>query len=115
DVAKERYITARRIAYAPSKLLMSERARDAQPSPAASGENSLLVRIFDRYAVLVARIAGDANRIASPPLTARYVRTWATIGLGTHFALLYSAAAISYVWPPALLVCLLVFAGVMNV
>ncbi len=27
---------------------------------------------------------------------------------------LYVAAAASYAWPPALLVCLLVFAGLMN-
>jgi len=119
DVAKERYVTARRIAYAPSKLQMSERLREEhRPQQSTPGEHSLMIGLFDRYAALVARIAGTtdgADGPTLPPLTSRHIRGWATMGVGTHFALLYSAAAISYLWLPALLVCLLIFSSAMNV
>lgn len=119
DVAKERYVAARRLAYAPSKLLMSERVREtAQSGPDISGEHSVLTGIFNRYAAVVAKLAGTADRSIAPPLLPLergHLRAWATIGVGTHFACLYAAAAISSVWLPALLVCLLIFSTVMNV
>ena len=119
DVAKERYVTARRLAYAPSKLLMSERPGGLpDPRDSESGVKTLLIRIFNRYAALVRRLAGGSDRANGRPLeilTRGQMRAWATIGLGTHFALLYAAAAVSYLWPPALYVCLLLFSTAMNV
>ena len=104
DIAKERYVTARRITYTPGKLQMS-----AQPSAGQGAENAILVGMFERYATAITALAA-----ASGPVTRGQIRAWATIGLGTHFALLYAAAALSYVWLPALFVCLLIYTTAMN-
>jgi phosphatidylglycerophosphate synthase len=45
----------------------------------------------------------------------RRMRAWTTIGPGTHLLFLYSAAALSYVWPSALSYCFWLFATAMNV
>ena len=105
DVAKERYVTAKRIAYVPGKLRMA-----GEPPTESTPGNPFLVQLFDRYIALVRSLSGASDRA----ITRGQMRAWASIGLGTHFALLYTAAAMSYVWAPALLVCLLVFATVMN-
>jgi phosphatidylglycerophosphate synthase len=104
DIAKERYVTVQQIAYVPGKLRMAE-----QPRTPSAGENAILVQMFDTYAARVASIAAASGRI-----TRGQIRAWATIGLGTHFAIFYVAAAISFWWLPALLVCLLIFATAMN-
>jgi len=105
DVAKERYVTAKLIAYQPGKLRMA-----GQPLTDSTAGNAILVRLFDRYIALVQSLSSPSDRA----ITRGQMRAWATIGLGTHFALLYTAAAVSYAWPGALLACLLVFATAMN-
>ena len=101
DVAKERYLAAQQAGA--GKLLIPER------QPAGPDESAFLVRRFDDYMSIVRTLAA-----APGSLTRGQMRAWATIGLGTHFALLYVSAALSYVWPPALLVCLMIFSTVMN-
>jgi phosphatidylglycerophosphate synthase len=104
DVAKERYVKAQRIEYVPGKLRMSE-----QPRAQAAGESAILVSMFEQYTTTIAALAAASGRI-----TRGQIRAWATIGLGSHFALLYVAAAVSYVWLPALYGCLLIYATAMN-
>ncbi|HMD37002.1 MAG TPA: CDP-alcohol phosphatidyltransferase family protein [Vicinamibacterales bacterium] len=105
DIAKERYVTAQRITYVPGKLRMS-----GQSPAEESRESAILVGMFDRYATAVAALAAASGRI-----TRAQMQAWATIGLGTHFALLYTAVAISYAWLPALYGCLMIYTTAMNV
>jgi CDP-alcohol phosphatidyltransferase-like enzyme len=116
DVAKERYVTGLGIPYAGSKLLLAdhwseiERARaDTRPGDA------LLLAGFARYARIVRTLGGWAHVApAVRPAARGQMRAWALIGLGTHMACLYVAAAVSAVWPPALYACLILFSTVMN-
>jgi phosphatidylglycerophosphate synthase len=103
DIAKERYVTAQRIAYEAGKLHLSE-----QPHVPA-GEIPALVSMFEFYATRIASLAAASGRI-----TRGQMRAWATIGLGTHFALLYVAAALSFFWLPALGLCLVLYTTAMN-
>ena len=103
DVAKERYITSRVIPSAPSKLRLSDSAPDA-------GRGGFLESVFAAYTRFVRMLTTSFLRVPSR----RVMRAWTLIGLGTHLALLYTAAAVSYFWPPALCVCLVTFATVMN-
>jgi phosphatidylglycerophosphate synthase len=119
DVAKERYVTSLGLPYAGSKLLLAdhwtemERARKER-----RWADALLLGMFARYARLV-RALGGAGRAAAqavpPPISRRAIRAWTYLGLGTHMACVYVAAALSTVWPPALFACLIVFATIMNV
>jgi hypothetical protein len=44
----------------------------------------------------------------------RTIRAWSLLGPGTHMTLLYASAAMAYVWPSAIYLCLLIFFGGMN-
>ena len=76
--------------------------------------DALLLTVFTRYARVVRRFGGTSAAAAMRPLSRRQIRAWAFLGLGTHMACLYIAAAVSYFWPPALLACLIVFSTAMN-
>ena len=116
DVAKERYVTGLGLPYAGSKLLLAdhwseiERARgDRRPGDA------LLLAGFARYAQVVRTLGGWAHVApAVRPVARRQMQAWALIGLGTHMACLYVAAAVSTIWPPALYACLILFSTAMN-
>lgn len=115
DAAKEHYVTGLGIPYAGSKLLLAdhwiemERARRER-----RWADALLRSMFLSYARLV-RALGVDSALPIHPRTRRQVRAWALLGLGTHMACLYTAAALSSVWPDALYVCLILFTTVMNV
>jgi phosphatidylglycerophosphate synthase len=113
DVAKERYVTALGMPYAGSKLLLADHWREIERAPGRRRDRRwtgrLLLAVFGGYARIVRRLGG-----MSPPLTRLQIRAWAFLGLGTHMACLYIAAALSYFWPPALLACLVVFSTAMN-
>ncbi len=116
DVAKERYVTGLGIPYKGSKLLLAdqwtaiERARRDR-----RWGDAILLGGFLRYARLV-RGLGIISDVApsARPMARRQIRAWTLLGLGTHMACLYIAIALSSVWPPALAVCLVLFATVMN-
>jgi phosphatidylglycerophosphate synthase len=118
DVAKERYVTALGMPYAGSKLLLADHWRAIEWAPAGRRgrrlADALLLAVFTRYAWVVRRLGGTSAAAAMRPLTRRQIRAWALIGLGTHMACLYIAAAVSYFWPPALLACLIAFSTAMN-
>jgi phosphatidylglycerophosphate synthase len=115
DAAKEHYVTGLGIPYAGSKLLLAdhwteiERARHER-----RWADALLLSMFLSYARIVRALGGD-SALPIHPRTRRQVRVWALLGLGTHMACLYVAAALSAVWPDALWVCLILFTTVMNV
>ena len=114
DAAKEHYVTGLGIPYAGSKLLLAdhysgiERARRE-----GRWADALLLKMFLSYARIVRAIGGD-SAVPIHPRTRRQVRAWALLGLGTHMACLYLAAALSAVWPDALLACLMLFTTAMN-
>jgi hypothetical protein len=114
DVAKERYLVGHGLRYASSKTVLADQAAPDARIGQASGQ-PVLRRLFDQYwriarALTETPQAGAAGNTASP----LYIRAWTFLGQGTHMAALYIAAAASYFWPPALYVCLLLFAVVMN-
>ena len=114
DVAKERYLVGHGLAYASSKTVLADQTAPEAGNGQARGQ-MILRRLFDQY-WHVARGLTETPGTAAPgesggPL---YIRAWTFLGQGTHMAMLYAAAAVSYFWPPALYVCLLVFAVVMN-
>jgi phosphatidylglycerophosphate synthase len=118
DAAKEQYVTALRMPYAGSKLLLADHWREIEQVPAGRRglrrADALLLAVFAGYARVVRRLGGTSAATAIRPLTRRQIRAWAFLGLGTHMACLYTAAALSYFWPPALLACLIVFSTAMN-
>jgi phosphatidylglycerophosphate synthase len=117
DVAKERYVTGLGIPYAGSKLLLAEQwtAIERARRERRWGD-ALLLGAFLQYARLVRALGIIADVTpAARPMARRQIRAWTLLGLGTHMACLYIAAAVSYFWPPALVVCLLIFATAMNV
>jgi phosphatidylglycerophosphate synthase len=118
DVAKERYVTALGMPYAGSKLLLADHWPEIEREPAGRRgrrlADALLLTVFTGYARVVRRLGGTPVAADMRPLTRRQIRAWAFLGLGTHMACLYIAAAVSYFWPPALLACLIVFSTVMN-
>jgi phosphatidylglycerophosphate synthase len=119
DVAKERYVTALGMPYAGSKLLLADHWPEIErASPGRRGRrlaDALLLTAFTGYARIVRRLGGTpAAAAVMRPLTRRQIRAWTFLGLGTHMACLYIAAAASYFWPPALLACLIVFSTAMN-
>jgi phosphatidylglycerophosphate synthase len=121
DVAKERYVTARGMPYAGSKLLLADHWHEIERAPVARRDRRLtdtvLIAVFEGYARVVRRLGGAPAAPAATamqPLTRRQIRAWTFLGLGTHMACLYIAAALSYFWPPALLACLIVFSTAMN-
>jgi phosphatidylglycerophosphate synthase len=115
DAAKEHYVTGLGVPYAGSKLLLAdhwteiERARRDR-----RWADALLLSMFLSYARLVRALGGD-SALPIHPRTRRQVRAWALLGLGTHMACLYVAAAVSSVWPDALFACLILFTTAMNV
>jgi phosphatidylglycerophosphate synthase len=118
DVAKEQYVTALGMPYAGSKLLLADHWREIErAAPGRRGRrlaDALLLTVFAGYARVVRRLGGTSAAAVMRPLTRRQIRVWAFLGLGTHMACLYIAAAVSYFWPPALLACLILFSTAMN-
>jgi phosphatidylserine synthase len=117
DVAKERYVTGLGIPYAGSKLLLADQwTAIEQARRDRRWGDALLLGAFLQYARLV-RALGVISDVtaAARPMARRQIRAWALLGLGTHMACLYVAAALSYYWPSALVACLLLFATAMNV
>jgi phosphatidylglycerophosphate synthase len=104
DVVKERFLAAHGLRYASSKALQAVERRER--------DGGIQGWLFDQYwRAAGPRIRTSALRRISPDA----MRIWTLIGQGTHMTCLYAAAAVSFVWPPALLACLLVFSVVMNV
>jgi hypothetical protein len=117
DVAKERYVTGLGIPYNGSKLLLADQWTDIERARRERRwGDALLLGAFLQYARLV-RALGIISDVkpAARPMAYRQIRGWALLGLGTHMACLYLAAALSYFWPPALAACLILFATAMNV
>lgn len=117
DVAKERYVTGLGIPYAGSKLLLADQWTEIERARRdRRWGDALLLGAFLQYARLV-RALGIISDVspAARPMARRQIRAWALLGLGTHMACLYVAAALSYFWPPALAACLILFATAMNV
>jgi phosphatidylglycerophosphate synthase len=107
DVMKERFLAAHGLRYASSKAVQADQRRAR-----GGGVRAWLFALYWRAAGPLIRSsdAASAGRISPAAMG-----LWTTVGQGTHMTCLYVAAAISYIWPPALLACLLVFAVVMNV
>jgi phosphatidylglycerophosphate synthase len=102
DIVKERYLADHRIVYASSKAVHAA-------APARRG--GPLRGLFDLYW----RVAGPIiNGPRAAAMGRRTIRAWSLLGPGTHMTLLYASAAMAYVWPPAIYVCLLIFFGGMN-
>ncbi len=117
DVAKERYVTGLGIPYNGSKLLLADQWTEIERARRdRRWGDALLLGAFLQYARLV-RALGIISDVtpAARPMARRQIRAWALLGLGTHMACLYVAAALSYFWPPALAACLILFATAMNV
>jgi phosphatidylserine synthase len=117
DVAKERYVTGLGIPYNGSKLLLADQWTEIERARRdRRWGDALLLGAFLQYARLV-RALGIISDVtpAARPMARRQIRAWALLGLGTHMACLYIAAALSYFWPPALAACLILFATAMNV
>lgn len=117
DVAKERYVVGLGIPYNGSKLLLADQWTDIERARRdRRWGDTILLGAFLQYARLV-RALGIISDVApaARPMAVRQIRAWTLLGLGTHMACLYLAAALSYFWPPALAACLLLFATVMNV
>jgi phosphatidylglycerophosphate synthase len=114
DVAKERYLVAHGLAYPSSKTLLADQ-RVPEAGSRHGRTQAVLQRLFDRYWQIARRLTETPRRTAAGetggPL---YIRAWTFLGQGTHMAVLYTGAAVSYFWPPALYACLIVFAVVMN-
>lgn len=114
DAAKEHYVTGLGIPYAGSKLLLADRYSGIERARREGRwADALLLKMFLSYARIVRAIGGD-SAVPIHPRTRRQVRAWALLGLGTHMACLYLAAALSAVWPDALLACLMLFTTAMN-
>jgi phosphatidylglycerophosphate synthase len=64
-------------------------------------------RYFDAQQAFRARLRGITSGESK-------IRAWTWLGLGIHLALLYTAAAASALWPPALPVCFIIFCTVQN-
>ncbi len=117
DVAKERYVTGLGIPYNGSKLLLADQWTEIERARRdRRWGDALLLGAFLQYARLV-RALGIISDVtpAARPMARRQIRAWALLGLGTHMACLYIAAALSYFWPSALAACLILFATAMNV
>lgn len=89
-----------------------------QARQAGRYQEALLLWVYERYS-RAQRAALQREAPAEDPEAFRQknrarMRAWATLGVGTHLALLYLAAALSYWWPVALLGCLILYATVMN-
>jgi phosphatidylglycerophosphate synthase len=117
DVAKERYVTGLGIPYNGSKLLLADQWTEIERARRERRwGDALLLGGFLQYARLVRALGIISDvRPAVRPIAHRQIRAWALLGLGTHMACLYVAAALSYVWPDALAACLILFATAMNV
>lgn len=103
DVVKERYLVANRIEYASSKALEATRSGRDERQP------HWVLQLWWRIVEPVMR----RSRHAAPSRS--QMRAWTFIGPGTHMCCLYLAAAASYWRPIAVVVCLVIFTGVMNV
>jgi phosphatidylglycerophosphate synthase len=117
DVAKERYVTGLGIPYNGSKLLLADQWTEIERARRdRRWGDALLLGAFLQYARLV-RALGIISDVkpSARPMAHRQIRAWALLGLGTHMACLYVAAALSYIWLGALAACLILFATAMNV
>ena len=120
DVAKERYLARFGIVSDTSKLALAAMA-DGRSRDHSGSEAGVVTRwlqgMFDGYVGRMRTLARwwpDAARDGRPAARRR-MRAWAMLGMGTHMACGYIAAAASFFWLPALYVCLVVFSTVMNV
>jgi phosphatidylglycerophosphate synthase len=114
DVAKERYLVGHGLKYASSKTVLADQHAPEAGSGHARGQ-AVLRRLFDQYWRVARALTETPQTAAADSGGALSIRAWTFLGQGTHMAALYSAAAISYLWPPALYGCLLLFGVVMNV
>jgi hypothetical protein len=107
DVVKEQFFLTHGLRYASSKTVQAD-GHDARQT----GVRAAFFNLYWGISGPIVRRASAAGRGAIAP---RSMRLWTLVGQGTHMTCLYVAAAVSAFWPPALLVCLIVFAVAMNV
>ncbi|MCC7417039.1 MAG: CDP-alcohol phosphatidyltransferase family protein [Acidobacteria bacterium] len=114
DAAKERYVAEFGVLHASSKLAMADRGIDVRP---AAPRRAWLQRLFRAYVGRLRRLGArlPARGATDAETARRRIRSWTTLGLGTHMCYGYVAIACSWIWLPALHACLLVFALPMNV
>ena len=115
DAAKERYVAQFGLAHGASKLAMADRGSGtAVDSRVWRG---WLSWTFDGYVRRIRWLANqlDWTGVPNRETARKRIRSWTTLGLGTHMACGYVAIALSAAWLPALYMCLLLFAVVMNV
>jgi phosphatidylglycerophosphate synthase len=107
DVVKEQFFAAHGLRYASSKAALADH-RDAR-------QTGVRAAFFDLYWRASGPIVGRTGARRRRAIAPREMRLWTFVGQGTHMTCLYVAAAVSALWMPALLACLIVFAVAMNV
>jgi hypothetical protein len=117
DHVKTRYVS--RAGFAPGREEDLARVNDQRARARASGAwgDLLLLWLYEHYARAQRAALGGAK----PLDPARFrrenrfkMRAWTALGVGTHLAMFYLAAAISYVWPGVLYATLLFIVTAMN-
>lgn len=108
DVVKEQFFSAHNLHYTSSKgEYVDQRSQ---------GRTTAQSWLFDQYWRAAGALIRPSSTAAARPVIGRAaMRMWTTMGQGTHMTCLYVAAALSWVWPPALYACLLVFSLAMNI
>lgn len=118
DQAKLRYTQAAGFLFRDRDEDLNRVAREREQARRSGDMRTLLLFwLYDKYT------RAQRAALAAPPPThpQEYRRQhrgritlWTYLGIGTHLALLYLGAALSCVWPPALLVSYAIIAGPMN-
>jgi phosphatidylglycerophosphate synthase len=118
DSAKLRYTQAAGFLFRDREEDLSRIALErAQARQRGDLKTLLMFWLYDKYT------RAQRAALAAPPPTnptefrRRYkgqIQLWTYLGIGTHLALLYTGAALSCLWPPALIVCFVIIAGPMN-
>lgn len=115
DVAKERYFATLDVRYIGSKRVLAAEVAERDDGGHDRLREGILGGIFHIYArIMTALVGGRGTAAALGAADLSRMRAWALLGQGTHMALLYTSAAISYFWPSSLYLCLLAFSTVMN-